>query len=360
MSSHINRHIIVIGAGIVGAAIAYYLSKSGARVTILGAEQARNCATGASFAWINATVGNPEPYVALRIAAINEWHQLEDEIGGISPSWTGSIVWEGMTSDQLNSFIQEHQSWNYSISRIERGEISKLEPHLKTPPPFAALADKEGVVDPLAATDALLAAACMQGARLATGVKVLEIMEGGGRVLGVKTEENDIAASDIVVAAGINTGALLAPLGFGLPMDNQEGLLIHSKPLPAFIKHVLTGKDLDLRQDTFGRIIAGSSFGGTPLTEAPDRLAASLVDLVQNMLDISEPIELDRWTIGCRPMPADGFPAVGPVPVAEGLFAAVTHSGITLAPAIGKFLAHEILTGEAEPLLTLYRPQRFS
>jgi len=61
-----------------------------------------------------------------------------------------------------------------------------------------------------------------------------------------------------------------------------------------------------------------------------------------------------------RPMPEDGFPAVGFVPGPEGLYVAVMHSGVTLAPAIGRFAAEEILDGARIDLLAPYRPSRFA
>ena len=67
---------------------------------------------------------------------------------------------------------------------------------------------------------------------------------------------------------------------------------------------------------------------------------------------------MTSFTVGRRPTPADGFPAVGGVTDVPGLFVAVMHSGVTLAPAVGAFLAGEILDGTREPLLAPYRPER--
>jgi len=64
--------------------------------------------------------------------------------------------------------------------------------------------------------------------------------------------------------------------------------------------------------------------------------------------------------VGLRPIPADGFPAVGRAQGIAGLYLAVMHSGITLAPAIGRFVADEIVTGRRDALLAPYGPERFS
>jgi glycine/D-amino acid oxidase-like deaminating enzyme len=68
---------------------------------------------------------------------------------------------------------------------------------------------------------------------------------------------------------------------------------------------------------------------------------------------------MERVTLGLRPIPEDGLPAIGPAPGLEGLYLAVMHSGITLAPAVGRFAAMELLDGAEVELLAPFRPDRF-
>ncbi|WP_037506002.1 FAD-dependent oxidoreductase, partial [Rhizorhabdus wittichii] len=63
--------------------------------------------------------------------------------------------------------------------------------------------------------------------------------------------------------------------------------------------------------------------------------------------------------LGFRPYPLDNRPICGPVPGAKGVYAIVTHSGITLAPILGRYAAREIMSGEVAPLLQPYRPDRY-
>ena len=71
-------------------------------------------------------------------------------------------------------------------------------------------------------------------------------------------------------------------------------------------------------------------------------------------------LELDFHTVGYRPAPIDGFPIIGRAEGMDGLYIAVMHSGITLAPAVGLFAAREILYGERDPLLAPYGVSRFA
>ncbi|MGH6913163.1 MAG: FAD-dependent oxidoreductase, partial [Geminicoccales bacterium] len=74
----------------------------------------------------------------------------------------------------------------------------------------------------------------------------------------------------------------------------------------------------------------------------------------------ADDLALERVTVGLRPIPQDGKPVVGSAPGVPGLYLAVMHSGVTLAPAVGRFAAMEMLDGVRLELLEPYRPERFS
>src|SRR5829696_688733 len=83
--------VVVVGSGIVGASIAWYLSAAGAHVIVIDAGAAGGVATPASFAWINASWGNPEPYFRLRMRAIAEWARLKAAVDAIPLAWSGGL-----------------------------------------------------------------------------------------------------------------------------------------------------------------------------------------------------------------------------------------------------------------------------
>jgi glycine/D-amino acid oxidase-like deaminating enzyme len=123
---------------------------------------------------------------------------------------------------------------------------------------------------------------------------------------------------------------------------------------------LLLAPELHLRQTTQGRLVAGSDFGGMdPGTDA-EGAAGELFGKVRRFVKGGDTLELDFFTVGYRPTPRDGFPIIGSVAGIEGLYLAVSHSGITLAPALGLFAATEILRDEQEALLAPYRLSRFS
>ncbi len=354
-----SPHVLIIGAGIIGASIAWHLARRGAPVTILDAARPGGVATRHSWAWINASSGNPEPYFRLRQRSMAEWHRLAEVVPALAPDWSGGLIWDA-PQDALQAFAARHGSWGYDLRPVDRSAAASLEPWLRDPPDFALHAPEEGSIEPLAAAEALLDAAVALGARLLPATRVLALDRVGDRIIGVVTESGRITADEVILAAGIETPALAATAGLALPLTAPPGLLIVTRPHARRLNGLVMAPDLHLRQTAEGRIIAGGDFGGTDPGADPSETAADLFRMLCGMLRSSEDLAFDHYLLGHRPTPPDGFPAVGRFDGVSGLYAAVMHSGITLAPAIGRFVAEEVLTGEREPLLAPFGVERFA
>jgi glycine/D-amino acid oxidase-like deaminating enzyme len=116
--------------------------------------------------------------------------------------------------------------------------------------------------------------------------------------------------------------------------------------------------EMQLRQTLEGRLVAAAGFADTDPNADGAAATATLIDAMRRMIVSGASIAPDYHVIGRRPMPQDGFPVVGKVDAIPGLYIAVMHSGITLAPAIGRFVADELLTGQRDNLLAPYGPGR--
>jgi glycine/D-amino acid oxidase-like deaminating enzyme len=179
-------NILIIGAGIIGASIAWHLVLAGASVTVMDANEPGGVATRNSWAWINASWGNPELYYRLRVRAMDEWRRLEQEVPNLQVAWVGSLLWE-LPPEQLQRFQIGHSAWGYDIRAVDRAEVRQIEPHLADPPELALHAPAEGVVEPLVATQALLTAAQGFGARVIANITARYLVLRAGRVVGVQT-----------------------------------------------------------------------------------------------------------------------------------------------------------------------------
>lgn len=351
------KHVIVVGAGIIGASIAYHVAKAGARVTVLDAGEPGGLATRKSWAWINASWGNPEPYFRLRMRSMAEWRRLAAEVPSLGLDWCGGLIWDAPEAE-LEAYAAERAAWGHPIHRVSRAGILAREPNLREVPEHGYHVAEEGKVEPLAATRALLAAARAQGATVLGQTPVKWLAEERGRVAGVMTDDGVIHADEVVVAAGAHAADLLESVGITLKMNSPAGLLTHSKPTDRLLNGLVMTPGLHLRQTDEGRIVAGTDFAGADPEGDADQLAADLQANVCAMVRGAEALALDFYTVGYRPTPADGLSAIGRCANRPGLYTVVTHSGITLAPALGLFAATEILTGTRDVLLAPFSPDR--
>lgn len=348
-----KKHVLIIGAGIIGASLAWHLQRRGARVTIIEAGVPGGIATRHSWAWINASWGNPESYFRLRHRSMRDWRQLAQAVPGLTVNWCGGLIWD-MPPDELAAYVTQHAAWGYDIRCVNRAVAQRLEPHLAAPPETAAYVAEEGSVEPLAATEALLRAAEMLGAEIMAPVSVQAVDRQGGRVIGVVTPTGRIAADEVIIAAGVASAALAATAGVTLALSAPPGLLAVTKPYAKVINGLVMAPEMHIRQMPDGRLIAGADFGGSDPGADAEAAARDLFQAMCGMFDPRADLVFDHYTLGHRPIPADDFPVVGRAPGIDGLSIAVMHSGITLAPVIGRCLAEEIVGGQRDPLLAPY------
>ncbi len=351
--------IAIVGAGIVGASLAWHLVRGGARVTVLEAGAAGGGATRHSWGWINAGWGNPEPYFRLRARAMAEWRRLEREVDGVQVAWSGSLSW-ALPVGTLQSFVTQHAAWGYDIRLVRGSEIRRIEPALAEPPEVAAHASAEGAIEAAAVTRALLAAAQGLGTDVLLGPAARFLERRGSRVAGVRMSDGTTVEADtVIVAAGAGSQALAATADVALPLADPPALIMTTRPCRRVLRGLVMTPAVELRQSADGRLVTAAAFGNADAVDGGTGSARALVGMIGRLLACG-PLELDGYVAARRPIPHDGLPIVGRVAAIDGLYLAVAHSGVTLAPALGQFLAEEVLTGRREPLLAPFGVERFT
>lgn len=113
--------------------------------------------------------------------------------------------------------------------------------------------------------------------------------------------------------------------------------------------------ELELRQAADSRLVIAADFEDDAETAAHATFARAIA-----MVRGVGALTLDRHQVGLRPIPPDGFPIVGAVPGVPGLHVAVMHSGVTLAPAVGRHVTDVVLYGRHDALFDPYGPARFA
>jgi len=351
--------IIVVGGGIIGAAIAWQLTKRGADVTLIEAGGIGGQATAASWAWTNATAHNPKPYFDLRAASMAEWDRLAADVPDLTYTRSGTLYADN-DRFETEAFVANHTSWGYDVRPISEEQARQYEPAVRDLEGPLALSESEGAVDATAAAIVLATEARKAGAMVFTGIPIDAVsVNGEGRVDGVIMNDAPIKADEVVIAAGAETPRIVEPLGVSLPMETPRGVLATTKPLPRLIERNILLPGLHVRQKADGALLAGASFGGETADLEPSQIAENLVARMRTSLAGAEQAELDHFTVGYRPTPADGFPAVGRPSNIAGLYIATMHSGVTLAPIVARFVADEILDGRRDELLAPFGVDRF-
>ncbi|WP_299614430.1 FAD-binding oxidoreductase [uncultured Tateyamaria sp.] len=342
---------IIIGGGIIGAAIAHQLRAQGSEVVVFDTGPG---ATAASFGWVNASFFLDEDHFRLRQAGIEAWRR-----SGVGVSWTGALCWEAQGAE-LEAHADRLAGLGYGVEVIEGDALRRSEPHVVLPE-RALRFDVEGVAEPLATAHRLLS-----GVKRISGVRIEAITYRGGAVTGVQTAHGHLAADRVVVAAGNGSPALLEPLGVALPMLRRPGVMVRTRAVPPVLSHVLVTPGGEVRQDAEGHIWTPTAANhqaddSTEVTRGLDDLAEIAVARLRALVPRRD-IAWDHAMLADRPVPEDGLPVIGAVGP-KGCFAAVMHSGVTLAAITGELMGALItdaaLTNEQTALMAPYAPDRF-
>jgi len=366
----------VLGNGIVGASIAFHLAQAGAQVTTFEKAQPASGATKNSFAWLNAFVSDPH-YRDLRLSSLQAYHDLDRRLQ-LGITWGGYINWAG-TAEQvalLRAAGAQLAGTPYSVRSISAAELVGKVPSLVTGPVAAAFFSRvDGHLDPVQVTLRFLTQARRHGARTLYSCEVQDLDLRGNVLAGVITTRGHIPLDHLVVAAGVDTPYILAKAGFDLKLRHAPGILAHSKPVSAVTPIVF-----DAPGGVSFKQMADGSVVGTDSPEPPDlavhhEIRESAIDFpnealralhgdrilakIAAFLPAVRGVALDRLTLGFRPMPIDDLPVVGAVPGTPSVYVVVTHSGVTLAPILGRYVTQEVLRNSPAEFLAPYRPERF-
>jgi glycine/D-amino acid oxidase-like deaminating enzyme len=363
--------MIVIGAGVMGASVAFRLAQAGADVTVFEATRIGGGTSGISFAWTNAHKKPPRPYHDLNVGGMKAHAALKDEFGA-TPWWHGggSLEWEPERDrvDQREN-VEQLQAWGYAAEWIDVKQVRELEPDINPEvigdAPVAYFPE-EGWLDPVIYTHAMLSAAQHRhGAKIVCGAKVIDLLMTGDRVSGVQLADGTQYEAEMVVnCAGRWTNEAVREAGLHLPLAPTVGFLVFTPPVAAGLNRVVRTTVIDARPDGAGRLMlhwnptdALLTFDTKISPSMPE--ARDLVRRARQLLPSIGEVEPEAVRIAIRPIPGDHLSAIGPVPRTSGYYLAVTHSGVTMSPFLGAAVADEVVRGKQRPELANFRPARF-
>lgn len=331
--------IVVVGAGVVGAAIAHHLAREGHKVVILDRGAPAEGVTAASFAWVGLAKSPAVAYVdSMRSRGRAEFDRVLTELTEpIGLRACGAVTWEA-TDDATRRFVADHRAAGHRMELLTRDEVLEREPALRTAPEVAAYAPDDVGVDPVAYTQALLHSARQHGAEVRTNTAVTRLLTDGARVRGVETAHGEIAATSVVLAAGTASVGLAATVGIDIAVTASPCCLLRFSVDRPLARSILSTPEFEIRQLDDTTLLAAEDvpvdFSGDPAELAAPTLAA-----IRTQFRGAENVRLEQAVIADRPIPTDGTPLVGAAPGLPGLHLAIAHPGVILSAEIGRRVA---------------------
>lgn len=370
------RRVVVVGAGVIGAAISARLAEGGVTVTTVEAERPGAGTSGSSFAWLNANHKTPRSYHELNVRGMRAHRDLATRAG--AAPWfhpTGNLEWvqsvEGAV--ELRARVDRLRDWGYPVQVISRRQAAELEPGIDLPAGVDQLAyfPEEGYVDGRLLVEVLLARAVAIGAAVITADPVAELIVRSGRAAGVVLRSGQQIDADVVVlCAGWRTVDLAASVDVTVPLVSPHEpdsralcLLAETATVDPRIRRVVHAPDVILRPAQRGGVLLeapGPQDGLSLDGEYPPEHARTLLTAARRVVPGLAATRIGETRLCVRPLPVDGHPIIGETPDLPGCYIAVTHSAITLAPYLAVLMAGEIMAGEPALALTAYRLDRFA
>ena len=344
--------VAIVGAGVLGAAIAWRLAGQGHSITLLDPRPGGIASRG-SFGWLNAASADDGHYATVRLRSLDLWRGIAAAHPDCPVAFPGFLLWEEPEAE-LARMACTLSGLGHAAELVDRAAIARIEPGLAAAPEVALWLPTEGRADPRAIAGWFARAAVAAGAMLCPDrVTALERRGAGWDIrLGIE----NMTADEVVVAAGAATPELLTPLGFDLQLRTEPGLLVRTLPAPAAAARILGRPEVHLWQDADGSVLAGSDYGGSQRFEDAEAETRAILSRAEALIPALGKLTADSVTVTGRPMLPDDRPALGRL--AEGLTVAVTHSGMTLAPLIADAVAAGIAGAPDDPMLAPYRADR--
>ncbi len=369
MSSNGSPDVIVVGGGVIGCAIGYYLACEGVAVAVVERGEI-GCEASSAAAGMLAPLAEVEeagPFQQLAIAGLRLFPALAETLraeSGVDIEYQASGILRVALSEAEERRLRAltKQSMGLPVHWLSPQEARSLEPALSPEVRGALYSSEEHQVSADRLVRAFARSAAAQGAKLCCECRVDGLLKRGERVVGARTADGPMSAGHVVLAAGPWTGRLAGSLGVALPVFPVRGQMAALKGR-SLIRHIVWGEDGYLVPKANGLVFAGATVENVGFrqqtTAAGIRGLVRMAGALAPRLARASPVVC--WA-GLRPGSADGLPLLGPLPGWEGASVATGHyrNGILLSAITGHLIARSIIDGVEDEALASFSPGRFA
>lgn len=371
-----SLRIVIIGGGITGTAAAAELAREGHAVTLLEKHVIAAMASGWTLGGVRQSGRHPAELPLAR-AAVARWQEMAATLG-IDAEYRQSgnlrLARNRAEADLIHALVQQQQALGLDLRFLpDNDAVRAVAPAISRDVVAASWCPTDGHANPVKATQGFARLARARGAEIRERVSALEIVVAGDHVTGVESSTGFIPADRIIVAAGVNTPAVLASTGVELPLSIRIVDVIQSEPLapclaPAF---GVANADCAGRQQADGRLRftgGGREWPGDPSAWTEQALAPSaaavrsVVERVAQVLPVAARTPVARSWGGLIDMTPDALPVIDAPGRPEGLVIAAGFSGhgFCLGPLSG-LLCADLAMGRVPRIdLVAFRLSRFN
>ncbi|PJX27635.1 FAD-dependent oxidoreductase [Advenella sp. S44] len=365
----LNADVLIVGAGIIGASTAYFLSKHGWQVLLCDAGQSGTKASGVNFGGVRRQ-GRPLSQMPLAARSHQLWGQLSELIG-IDGEYIRcghlKIAFTAQDMDRLQEYNRKVQSCGLDLQLLDARQVHSRYPWISTDIAGASLCPADGHANPRLVSPALSWAAQQGGARLMEHSPVTQSRYDGRHFESITANGHRIRSRFLVNAAGAWAGRIAAMFGDAVPLTEIYPQMGVTEPLPPIMDVVLgvQGGGIYARQVARGNIVFGGSRAlsvaagyARPSHQSVSMLLGRLSGLIPGIATAS----VIRFWSGVEGATPDLNPFLGASSKTPGLFHGFGYSGagFQVGLASGEVLAQLVVSGKSDIEIEDFRIDRFT
>jgi glycine oxidase ThiO len=363
-----EERILIVGGGVIGCSIAYYLSLKGVKATLverkgIGCEASSAAAGGL---WPQAESSNPGPFLDLCLTGNDMFRDLSEQLKpDIEYRESGllHIIIDEEDRKEADELVEWQERQGLEVHRLNASETLEMEPALSEDLQGSLYFPNDNHLNPLNLTSAFAEGAGKRGAEILTGVSVEGIRTIAGRVTSLVTDRGDMGADLIINAAGSWAGRIGEMVDIQVPVEPVRGQIILSEPIAPLFKTCIVTRNAYLLQKPRGNVVVGSTreFVGYDKNVTPEAIHDLHRGAVQAVPRLKDASFIRSWA-GLRPYTQDEIPLLGPVDGPQGFLLATGHfrNGILLSAITGKLMAELIVEGKTSVPPERYRLERYA
>jgi len=365
-----SADVLIVGGGIIGCSIAYFLRKQGVEVIVLEKGDIGNQASSAAaglLAPIRPLVSH-DPFKALQLAALARFPTFVQELeaaSGISVGYERTGTLRLLPAEKIVPVQMWAEKWRqegYHIEVLTLEETYQCEPLLSAGLLGAVSIADEAQVVPVQLVKAYAQAALNLGALLYSHTEVVALQRAaiGKRITGIWTNQGDLLICNLlIIAAGAWSAKCGTWLDVTIPVRPVRGeLLAFQQPSPP-VQHIIfdegiVDEDIYLAPKPNGTLVVGATkadvgFNSSVSAEGPMHLLSVATQLLPVLVSSS----ILRMWAGLRPKTPDSRPLLGPIPPWENVTIASGHGGfgILLSAITGETISELITTGQTPEII---------